>query len=153
MKKGFKYKLEGLLKLRSFKEEQCKQQLGHINVLLEKKKEEIQNENSFIADGYTTQESMLDEGVTGNNLHFFPMYFEGKRNKIIQLQAEQAGLEEAINEKREEWIQYRADLKLIEKLKEKEFIIYKKELNKKIDKNLEETVSIWTHHNKSKNGL
>lgn len=144
--KKFKFKLEGLLKVRRFAEEKCRTELGHIQVMLENKKKEIINENVYLSLSFDTQDNMLKQGIHGREIEFFPMYIEGKRKKIEQLKAEQAALEEAIEDKRLELIQKRADLKVIEKLKEKEIHNFKKEYNKKMNKRLEEEVIIWNQY-------
>lgn len=146
--KGFKFKLEGLLKVRKFNEERIKTELGHLQVMLENKKKEIANEEKILGDSFGAQDALLRGGVNGNEIRFFPMYIEGKRQKIEQLKEELAGISEAVEEKREEWVKARGDVKVIDRLKEKELLAYKKEMNKKENKKLEENVLLWLENKK-----
>jgi flagellar protein FliJ len=144
--KKFKFKLDGLLKVRGFAEEKCRTELGHMQVMLENKKTEIKNENEFLNMSFTTQDEMLKQGIQSQEIRFFPLYIEGKRQKIGQLKQEREALKEAIEDKRLELIQKRADVKVIEKLKEKAMLKFKKEYNKKMQQTLEEDVMIWMQH-------
>lgn len=142
--KKFKFKLEGLLKVRRFAEEKCRTELGYIQVMVENKRSEIQNEIDNLSMIFDSQETMLKQGIHGKEIEFFPLYIEGKRKGIEYLKSELAALEEAVEDKRHELVEKKAELKVIEKLKEKEFLSYKKEINKKMNKKLEEEVMIWS---------
>lgn len=141
--KKFKFKLEGLLKVRRFAEEKCRTELGYIQVMVENKRSEIQNEIENLSMIFESQETMLQQGIHGKEIEFFPLYIEGKRRGIDYLKSELDALEEAVEDKRLELVTKKAELKVIEKLKEKELLSYKKEYNKKMNKKLEEEVMLW----------
>ena len=144
--KKFVFKLDGLLKIRRFAEEKCRTELGFLQVMLTNKKNEILQEESNLSLIFESQEKMLIEGIKGHEIEFFPLYIEGKRERIIQLQYQQEDIELAVEEKRVELSSKRADLKIIEKLKEKAIEAYKKENNKLANKKLEEQVMIWNEY-------
>lgn len=142
-KKGFHYKLEAVLKIRRFNEEKARVELGYIQQLIDQKKKEITNEQNDIDLLTTSRESELSKGIKGYELHLYPMYIQAKNNKMKQLNRDLRDLKLALDEAQERWYKTRSDVKVLENLREKELVQYKKEMNKKQDKALEEEVRIW----------
>jgi flagellar export protein FliJ len=142
-KKGFHYKLEAVLKIRRSNEEKARIELGYIQQLVDQKLQEILNEQAEIELLTTSREKELSAGVKGFELHLYPMYIQAKNNKMKLLNRDMRDLKLALSEAQERWFQSRADVKVLEKLREKELLLYKKNLGKKQDQALEEEVRIW----------
>ncbi|MFZ9001588.1 MAG: flagellar export protein FliJ [Bacteriovoracaceae bacterium] len=128
---AFKFKLEGLLKLRKFKEDNQKVILGKIIKEINILNDEITTLKADIGVGYKSQEDILKENTDGKLLQFFPYFIQGKwehikdrENKILKLRSE-------LSRRMKEMEKIMADVKVIESLKEKKEKDYKKEKNKK----------------------
>jgi len=129
----FKYKLESLLKIREFKEEMAKNELGHINKEIDRVKREIQSHDQDISTSFTSHNKLIEGEIEGRMIQFYPYYNEGKRAHIRLLKLELADWEQKHIEKLTELNNLRADVKVIQKLKDKDFEIWKKEQRKKED--------------------
>src|SRR5690554_1747319 len=124
--KKFKFSLEGLLKIRSLKEMECKTNIGKLQVEIENIKDSIIKNEQGIANIYASQEEVLKEGVSGQELKFFPYFFEGNEAQIKILKNELYRKELQIKELYKELADRRADLKLIINMKEKQALAHKK---------------------------
>ncbi|MDH5581710.1 MAG: hypothetical protein OEY33_07370, partial [Bdellovibrionales bacterium] len=80
--KPFKFKLEGLLKLRKFKEDNQKIILGKIIKEINRLNDEITQLKQDIGVGYKSQEDVLKEKTDGKLLQFYPFYIQGKWEHI-----------------------------------------------------------------------
>ncbi len=129
--KPFKFKLEGLLKLRKFKEDVQKVELGKIIKEINQLKEEIVVIKKEIGEGYKSQEAILEEETSGRLLYFYPFYIEGKWEHIKYREKKIDALEKRLKVEMEKMAQIMADLKVIESLKDKKMNEYKKELTRK----------------------
>lgn len=146
--KGFKFKLEALLKVRKLKEDQCKMELGRLQVQKQAKLDEIKKQNLGIDKAYGDQESTVQQGAKGLDLRFYPYFMQGKRTNIMLLEQEIEALDREIEHKNKELIELRANVKVLDSMKEKQFEKYKKDLNKKIDLDIEEQVQNWMQYKK-----
>lgn len=147
--KGFKFKLDALLKVRKLKEDQCKMEIGRLQVQKQEKIEEIKRQNLGIDKAYGDQESSVTKGATGLDLRFYPYYMQGKRTNIRLLEQEIEMLEREIAQKNKELIEHRANVKVLDSMKEKHKEQYKKALNKKIDNEIQEQVQNWLQFKKA----
>jgi len=118
----FKFNLEKIMQLRKFKEEECKLALGQAISALNKIETEIK-ETALKRHNATTQRFAN------------PMEMFSWENYItrLDLQAEQlaqqaAQAEIVVEEKRALYLEAQKDLKAIEKLKEKQQKVYRKEM-------------------------
>lgn len=141
--KKYKFKLEAVLKVRKIKEDQCKMQLGRLQVHLESLKNQIKKHNQDIDEAYVLQEKSLEQGSVGLESRFHPYFIQGKQSHISQIEDEIEEYENRIEHMLYLLKQLRADVKVIEEMKEKDKTKYKKELNKKINANIEEQVQNW----------
>jgi len=144
--KGFKFKLDALLKVRKLKEDKCKMEIGRLQVERKRKIDDIKNQNLGIDKAYGDQEASIKKGVTGLDIQFYPYFMQGKRTNIQLLKNEISHLDFQIEQKYKELSKLRADVKVLDSMKEEHQISYKKQLNKKIDQDLEEQVQIWQSH-------
>ena len=141
--KKYKFRLEAILKIRKMKEEQCKLAIGKIQVQINQIKDEIALHHSGIDKSYESHEKGLDSGIIGRELHFHPFFVQGKKAHISRLEEYQAKLQNDVEEKYKELNQLRADVKVMEKLKEKEKKLYIKKIEKKQYEELEEQIQNW----------
>jgi flagellar export protein FliJ len=147
--KKFSFKLEAILKVRQIKEDQCKMQMGRIQVEINHLKNQIEVINQGVAKAYDSQEGFLNSGTSGQQIRFYPYFVEGNRNQIKHLQYEISVLEQELSEKQTELARLRGDVKIIENMKEKEFQKFKKEYNKQQELKIEEQILMWNASDKS----
>jgi len=141
--KGYKFKLEALLKIRKLKEEQCKMSIGKLQVQITQLKNEISVHQAGIETAYTNQESELKSGLNGLEARFHPYFVSGKRAHIKQLNDEINYLTKEVNQKFEELKHLRADVKVIDEMKDKDMLVYKKKVEKKMNEEIEEQNQNW----------
>ena len=127
----FKFKLAGLLKLREFKENKLKVELGHINREIEETKLLIKKLNNDLDEGYDAHEKILYKNAGGSLIRFFPEFFQAKREDIKNKENFIFALQRKMELKREELAQARGEVKVIENLKDKKKQEYNKEMLKK----------------------
>ena len=146
--KRYQFKLEAVRKMRSMLEETCRSALGLLMVERQNLVELIESLQHDIQNSYLEQEKLMSGGMKASHAAFFPMMVAGKEARIKEVQAEMAALDERIEEKKHELTQRRADLKLIENLKEKDFQAWRKAYNKETDLKVEEMVQLWEENRK-----
>ena len=118
--KGFKFKLEAVLKMRKLKEEQCKMQIGQIQVRIAELKEFLAEHEKGIDKAYADQEESLAGGMNGKEIQFHPFYVSGKRAHIAHINKEIRDLTQVAEEKYQELAALRAQVKVIDDMKEKQ---------------------------------
>ena len=145
--KGYKFKLEALLKIRKIKEDKCKHEIGRMQIELANLKQQIVDHDQGIELAYSDQEQSMQRGMEGREASFYPYFIQNKRENIKQLEQMVESVQDAIAKKFKELAQLRADVKVIEKMKEKDFEKAKKVYQKKQDQKVEELVRMWGHTN------
>jgi len=143
MAKKYKFKLEALLKIRRIREEQCKMEIGRIQIEMESVKKKINEQSSGISEAYELQERSLSDGATGLEARFYPYFVEAKRSHINQLDENLRELKERSDKMYRVLAKFRSDVKLIEQMKDKDKISYKKMAEKKMYQEIEEQVQNW----------
>jgi flagellar FliJ protein len=134
----FKFKLEGLLKLRHFKEEQLKVELGLINTEIQKTKNRISELQSHVEEAYNSQEASLKGSSDGRLARFFPYFIQAKKEDIKANENLLYSLERKYQQKLKEVSQAMGESKLIHNMKDKAKESWKKEKNKKEQEDIEE---------------
>jgi flagellar FliJ protein len=129
--KPFKFKLEGLLKLRKFKEDNQKIILGKIIKEINRLNDEITQLKQDIGVGYKSQEDVLKEKTDGKLLQFYPFYIQGKWEHIKDRESKISKLNSELSLRMKEMEKIMADVKVIESLKDKKEEEYKKDKIKK----------------------
>lgn len=142
----FKFKLEALLKVRKIKEEKIKIALGLINQKIFNSKNIIIKLKEDIDKAYESQDEFIRELIDVKTAQFFPIYIRTNNEKIKQEEAMLLKYQNEYNEKLRELKQAMADTKVIQKMKDKEFEKYKKELTKKMYNEIEEQFIISNSH-------
>ncbi len=145
----FNFKLQGLLKVRTAKEKQVKAELGAILSEIHRNKENIEKLNQDIDVSYKNQEEMINKLVNAKFLEFHPYFVKSKKEHIKNLEKKIAELQIQYEEKIEELKQRKAEVKLIEKLKEKDLEKYNKLAEKKQRDYIEENNIMKNNREKS----
>lgn len=141
--KKYKFKLEALLKIRKLKEETCKMEIGRIQVAITDLENEIVVHNQGIKEAFEDQEAALKAGMSGQELKFHPFFVQGKRANIKKIEGEIERLERLREKKLEELKYLRADVKVIDQMKEKDKLAHKKKVQKKQFNEIEEQIQNW----------
>lgn len=145
--KKYQFRLEPVLKIRKFKEETCRMELGQLLSELQRINDQLSHDNDQIDNYYKIQEGALETGgMSASQLQAFPMLIAGKIRNIELLKNAQKRQEQLIEDKKKELAILRGELKVIENMKEKDFEKYRKELNKEIDNKVEEQTQNWLLH-------
>jgi flagellar protein FliJ len=142
MAKKFKFKLDGLLKVRRFKEEQLKVELGVINQEILAVQNRIKNLKKEIDQSYIEQEKILETPTHGQLAKFFPYYIDAKREDIKANENLLYSLNKRYEKKLQEVSRAMGDSKLISNMKDNERSRWKKELEKKEYSEIEEVLSM-----------
>lgn len=142
MAKKFKFKLEGLLKLRHFKEEQLKVELGKINNDIQITKQRIRELEEHIKNAYASQEEVFNSNTNGQMARFFPYFIQAKREDIKNQENLLYSLERRYQNKLKEVSTAMGESKVISNMKDKELESWKKEKDKREQENIEEVLSM-----------
>ena len=138
----FKFKLDGLLKVREFKEKRLKVELGEILTEMQAVKDDIKRLNENIHDTYQAQESFLADPSSGDMVKFFPRFIKTKKEDIKNRENLLYALQRKFDEKQVELGTARGEVKVIENLKEKKATEHKKKVEKKFQEDTDELVQI-----------
>lgn len=142
MASKFKFKLEGLLKLRHFKEEQLKVELGKINTDIQRTKARIVELEEHVKNAYESQEEVLNTNTNGQMARFYPYFIQAKREDIKNQENLLYSLERRYQLKLKEVSIAMGEAKVISKMKDKEKESWKKEKEKKEQAEIEEVISM-----------
>jgi flagellar FliJ protein len=136
--KKFKYKLEPLLKLRSFNEEKIKVEIGTIVKEITDIKDDIAQMHRDIEESYEAQEHMAYELSSSRSMQFFPYFIQGRKERIKAKENILYALEKKYQAKLMDLAKARGEVKILENLKENQKQEHKKEEEKKLYANVEE---------------
>jgi len=136
--KKFDFRLQSLLRLRNFKEEKLKAEMGEIVSKMNNIRDDIMNLDQDIEDAYNAQNKFLNEKIGGQIIQFFGFYVKGKRDHIKVKKNEQEILKKKYEEKSIELAKAMGDVKVIENIKKKQFNQYRVDYNKKMQEDLED---------------
>jgi flagellar protein FliJ len=140
--KKFKYSLESVLKLRRFKEDKIKIELGEINSEIVRLEDYIKKIKKNINDGFTDQETILETRSSVNEIKVYGEIFMAGKIKIDQLKIEIEHKQIELEKKRKELNLARAEVKVLEEQREKKYKNYKYEISKKQSDQIEDQVNM-----------
>jgi flagellar FliJ protein len=143
MAKKYKFKLEALLKLRSFAEEKAKIELGKVNQKINVVMDAIATHERSIEVAYNDMEEAFKTATLGNFAQGYPRYIESQKQAILNCEKQLVVLEQEKQKRLEDLQKARAELKVMDKLKEKNHTTWKKAYNKEMDQKIEENVQLW----------
>lgn len=142
--KKHKFRLEGYLRLKEFKEQMAKIELGQINAAIGEIDKKIAKLMDDIAIGYESQEHVAQSGADGKMLQFYPYYIEGIKSHIDALENQKYAFKKKYQVKLHELNVARGEHKVAQKLKEKDYQQYKKKQQKKENEKIEDLVQNWS---------
>ncbi|MAE59538.1 MAG: hypothetical protein CME69_11690 [Halobacteriovorax sp.] len=148
MAKKFKFKLDGLLKVREFKEKRIKVELGEILKDIEQTKANIDKAKLDIEECYKAQEAFLNEPAGASMVQFFPQFIEAKTEDYKAQENILYSLQRKYEEKRRELAEAKGDVKVIENLKEKNKTAFEKSTEKKRQEAIDELMQAKRHREK-----
>lgn len=151
--KKYQFRLEAVLKVRKFKEEGCRMELGQMNIELARIEDQLKHDELEIDNYYKIQEGALKKGMSGGQLQAFPMLVAGKNRNIDLLHQAKKLQEDKIEDKKKELAILRGELKVIENLREKDYLDYRKAVDKEIDQKVEEQTQLWLQQDDNKGNL
>ena len=128
---AYHYKLETLLTVRRNIEEQCQHKLAHELYVLDNHKQFLSDLKQQRLDLFATLEEKKCETMSAA---LFSFYVESIHNKNRQISFQKNAIEaqkQIIEEVRAELAEKMKERKVVERLKEKDFIAYSKELQRK----------------------
>lgn len=146
----FHFKLNGLLKVREFKEKRIKIELGEVLKEITQVENDIEKLNKDIDDTYKAQEDLMKDPSAGKMIQFFPYFIQGKKEHIKVKENELYALKKKYERKVSELAEARGEVKVLENFKDKKKTEWRKEYDKKIQEDMEEFVML--RHN-SKNDV
>jgi flagellar FliJ protein len=130
--KKFTFNLEKILKLRSHAENDAKIELGRAVSALSR----IENDVETVASAKKAAgEKRFSGGASLPFLHHYDNYMQRLEAEKERLLQEAAGAELAVEQSREVWLGARADLKVMENLKERKFAAYRRDTKSHSDGN------------------
>ncbi|MBC7427610.1 MAG: flagellar export protein FliJ [Bacteriovorax sp.] len=144
----FKFKLDGLLKVREFKEKKIKIELGEILREINGVEEKISAANTAISETYDAQEAFMKDPSSGQMLQFFPLFIQGKKEDIKNKENLLWALRKKYDKKIAELALARGEVKVMENFKEKKHGEWVKEKNKKEQEAIEEILMMRTNGTK-----
>lgn len=136
----FKFKLDGLLKVREFKEKRIKIELGEILKDIQHTEDLISKMNRDIDDTYDAQEKVIANHTDGRMLQFFPYYIKGRKEDIKNKETLLWSLRKKYENKMAELATARGEVKVLDNFKEKKKHEWVKERDKKELEAVEEII-------------
>ncbi len=144
----FKFKLDGLLKVREFKEKQLKIELGEILKEINDVNAKIAEANVAISETYEAQEAFMRDPSSGQMLQFFPLFIQGKKEDIKNKENLLWSLTKKYEKKMAELATARGEVKVMENFKDKKKGEWTKEKNKKEQEAIEEILMMRSNGSK-----
>jgi flagellar FliJ protein len=146
--KKFEFKLNGLLKVREFKEKKIKIELGEILREIGAVEDKIAAAEKAITETYAAQEAFMKDSSQAHMIQFFPYFIQGKKEDIKNKQNLMWSLKKKYDKKIEELALARGEVKVMENFKEKKKGEWTKEKNKKEQEAIEEILMMRTNGSK-----
>lgn len=142
MAQKFKFKLDALLKVREFKEQKIKIELGQLLKEISSVEEKIALAHKAIDECYEAQDAILRDPTSGSMLQFFPYFVKGKKEDIKNNENLLYALKKKYANKMTELAMARGEVKVMENFKEKKKDEWKKHKDKKEFENIEELIQM-----------
>ena len=142
MKKKFKFKLEGLLKLRIFRKRRLEVEVGKILQEIGKVNREIDDMNVNIKQIYDLREKLVEDNNGANILHMSDEFITSYREEITNRNNYLDALRKKHKEKIKEMNIAVGELKVISSLKEQKLMEHNKKVIKHEAEELEEIINM-----------
>ncbi len=138
----FNFKLNGLLKVREFKEKKIKIELGEILKEISGVEDNIKKLHQDIDETYKAQEDAMKLPAAGRMIQFFPYFIQGKKEDIKVKEHMLYALKKKYERKVQELAEARGEVKVLENFKDKKKTEWRKQYDKKIQEDMEEFVML-----------
>jgi flagellar protein FliJ len=149
--KKYKFKLESLLKIRQLKEKVEEIELAKISKEINHHKNLLNRYNDEINSMYAYYEEVTQNPDAIKTLQYFPFSIDKKRLSIEEEELKIKELKIKYDEQIKKFNQARGETKIIQNMKEKDFLKHKKLINKKEEEDLEELFRIRKSYNDKNN--
>lgn len=146
--KKFQFKLDGVLKVREFKEKKVKIELGELLREISEVEDKIAQANQAISEAYLAQEKMMADPTKGQMIQFFPIFIQGKKDDIKNKETLLWSLKKKYDKKLQELAQARGEVKIMENFKEKKKEEWKKDKDKREQESIEEILMMRSNGSK-----
>ncbi|MFP5458174.1 MAG: flagellar export protein FliJ [Bacteriovoracia bacterium] len=146
--KRYQFRLEAVRKMRAMHEETCRNELGLLMVERQNILNQIESLTQDIKAAYVEQEVHLVTGMKASHAAYFPQAVAGREGQIKLLQKNLEMADARISDKKIELAQKRADLKLMENLREKDHAAWKNAYAKEENLKVDEMVQMWSESRK-----
>jgi flagellar protein FliJ len=141
--KKFKFIFETLLKLKTLDEQQAQKDLQDIKAKVRKEEQVLYQMYESIEDSYQLGLQYKVEGKeVPPKLDVVDTFIKGQGKRIEVKREEIRRLKQVEEEKYEIWLQKRKEMKSLELLKDKKIEEFRKEVNKKEAKKLDDMVTV-----------
>ena len=148
-----KFKLDSLLRFKKFKEHGIKVELGNINREIQKTKDEISELEDHVKEFHTFQRNMRpDKTVTITFFRFFSEYIKAKKENIKNKEVLLSSLEKKYSNKIQDMKIAMGETKVVDNLKTRQMMKYKKKLENKRQEEIEESMKRRLYYLKSIKG-
>jgi len=148
MQKKFKFKLDGLLKVREFNEKKIKIELGEILKEISAVEEKIAVANKAIDEAYKSQEDLMKDPTAGQMVQFYPYFIQGKKEDIKNKENLLWALRKKYDKKIQELAEARGEVKVLENFKDKKKEEWRKDKEKKEQEAIEEILMMRSNGSK-----
>lgn len=148
MQKKFKFKLDGLLKVREFNEKKLKIELGEILKEIRLVDDQIVAANKAIDETYKAQEDFMRDPAAGRMIQFFPYFIQGKKEDIKNKENLKWALQKKYEKKTQELASARGEVKVLENFKDKKKEEWRKDKDKKEQEAIEEILMMRSNGSK-----
>ena len=136
------FKMEGLLKLKKFKEHREKINLGKILKKIEKEKSSIVSLNESMDQMYDCQSRSLEKKSKAGFLRSYPEMIQGSREKIRSHNRKLENLKKKYEEARKSLNIVLGEVKVLQKMKSEHEVEWKKKINIKKEQDIEDIVNM-----------
>lgn len=151
MAQKFKFKLDGLLKVREFNEKRIKVELGQLLKEITEVEDKIKKLHADIEEAYESQERFIETPTLGRMAQFFPQFIRAKKDEIKINENILYSLQRKYQAKVEEMSKAKGEVKVLENFKEKKKVEHQKQVDKKLQEMIEELTMNKKHHEKKVN--
>ncbi|MEI8345893.1 MAG: flagellar export protein FliJ [Pseudomonadota bacterium] len=134
----FKFKLQALLRMREFKEDRVKVEMGKIVQNMNQIREQIAKINHYIDEGHEAYAHKSEDKDGARYFKFIGEFIHFQRAALKQKEKEMREWQAKYDTKIQELEVAMGEVKVIENIKEKRFGNYRKELNKKMEEDVQE---------------
>jgi flagellar FliJ protein len=140
--KKFNFKLKGLLKVKEFNEKLRKIELGDIVKDITDVRSHIVKIKEQIKEAKEAEQALIDSAVSAELIQFYPRFIEVQNMHLKNLHCQLDDLQKMYNAKVVELGKARGEVKIFDKLKEKEYSKFKKRIERREMQDLEEQINI-----------